>query len=285
MAGAEQCQANRRIFNLNNVSEPALSPDGQRLAFRGWGEPPSEDNPYYGCATAYPYRFISHTTLDGTEGKGTGGFWEDSHPDWSPDGSRLLFDTTRNGDDIHRILFIRADGSDEENPLIAGEHPSWSPNDDRFVYRGCNLTGNNCGLRLALAVPMLSWNTGQNMLGVVLAEPEAAHPDWSPVTEEIVYQSPANGSWDIYIINTDGSNKRRLTTAPGLEGLPSFSPDGQWVAYLAHDGANWQIRIVNKAGTDDRLLFVYDGGSYQIPKPDEPYGLRDWGDEQISWSK
>ena len=38
-------------------------------------------------------------------------------------------------------------------------------------------------------------------------------------------------------------------------------------------------------GRDDRLLFTYDGGFYAIPKVIEPYGPRDWLDEQISWSK
>ncbi|MBI1879974.1 MAG: LysM peptidoglycan-binding domain-containing protein [Chloroflexi bacterium] len=39
------CQANRRVFVLNNVSEPALSPDGMRLAFRGWGPLSSQLHP------------------------------------------------------------------------------------------------------------------------------------------------------------------------------------------------------------------------------------------------
>jgi hypothetical protein len=153
------CQANRRIFVHNNVSEPALSPDGTRLAFRGWGEPPTEDNPYANCAKALPVRYLANTTLDGTELRGIGGFWEDSHPDWSPDGKRLLFDTGRNGDDIIRILLINADGSSEEDLRIAGQQPAWAADNDRFVYRGCDVTGNRCGLWLARAIPAKPWET------------------------------------------------------------------------------------------------------------------------------
>jgi hypothetical protein len=279
------CQANRRIFVLNNVSEPALSPDGTRLAFRGWGEPTSEDSPYKDCAKALPARYLANTTLDGTELRGTGGFWEDSHPDWSPDGKRLLFDTGRNGDGIIRILLINADGSGEEDLRIAGQQPSWAPDNARFVYRGCDLTGNRCGLWLARAIPAKPWETGFNMLGPVLEEPEAAHPDWSPVGDQIVYQSSLGGSWDLYVINADGSGKRQLTSDAGIEGLPAWSPDRQWIAYLSDAGGNWGIWLIRADGSERRQLFAYDGGIYKIPKVVEPYFTRDWLDEQISWSK
>lgn len=283
--GGEACQANRRVFALNNVSEPALSPDGTRLAFRGWGEPPDEDNPYFGCAPAVPARYLANTTLDGTELHGTGGFWEDSHPDWSPDGKRLLFDTGRNGDGIIRILVINADGSGEEDLRIAGQQPSFAPDNDRFVYRGCDVTGNRCGLWLAKAIPAKPWETGFNMLGPLLQESEAAHPDWSPAGDQIVYQSPIGGSWDLYLINTDGSGKRQLTSDPAIEGLPAWSPDGQWIAYLSDAGGNWGVWIIRADGSERQQLFAYDGGIYKIPKVVEPYNSRDWLDEQISWSR
>lgn len=279
------CQANRRVFTLNNVSEPALSPDGMRLAFRGWGEPPTEDNPFYGCAAPITTRYLANTTLDGIELRGTGGFWEDSHPDWSPDGKRLLFDTARNGDGITRILLINADGSGEEDLRIAGQQPSWASDNERFVYRGCDVNGNGCGLWLAKALPAKPWETGFNMLGSVLQEAEAAHPDWSPVSDQILYQSPAGGSWDVYAINTDGSSQRQLTSEASIEGLPVWSPDGQWLAYLSDTGGNWGIWIMRADGTERQQLFSYDGGTYTLPAIAEPYNGRDWLDEQISWSK
>lgn len=284
LADAAQCQETRRIMSLNNISEPALSPDGTRLAFRGWGEPSSEDSEFYGCATPIPFRYIGHTTLNGTEFIGTGGFWEDSHPDWSPDGERILFDTARNNDGITRIIVIDADGTDEGELQIAGQQPSWAPDNHSFVYRGCDETGNRCGLWLATATPLQPWESGANLMGPILEEAEASHPDWSPVADEIVYQSPVSGSWDVYIISADGTDSRQLTTGEGVEGLPVWSPDGQWIAYLAHNGGPWELRIIRADGTGDQRVFTYDGGIYQIPIVEEPYGVRDWLDEQISWA-
>ena len=285
LQGVAQCQATRRIISLNNISEPALSPDGNRLAFRGWGEPSTTDSPFAHCAPAHPFRRLGQATLDGTGFISLGTFWEDSHPNWSPDGQRLLFDSGRNGDGITRILLINADGSDEEELRIAGQQPSWAPDGQRFVYRGCDLTGNRCGLWLAQARAVKSWEAGQNMLGPVLEEPQASHPDWSPVADEIVYQSPAQGNWELYVIGTDSSNQRQLTAGPELKGLPAWSPDGRWVAYVADNGQNWSLRLVSRDGTDDRPLFTYDGGIYALPSAAEPYGVRDWLDEQISWSQ
>jgi len=283
LRGPEPCQASRRIMTLNNISEPAFSPDGSRLAFRSWGQPPSEASPYLQCAPAHPFRYLGHTSLDGSGFTGTGGFWEDSHPDWSPDGQRLLFDSSKLGDDRTRIYTIDAAGQNEQSMLIIGQHPSWAPDSQRFVYRGCDLSGNRCGLWLAQAFEPPSWETGSNMLGPVIETDQAAHPDWSPARDEIVYQRNEGGNWNLWLVDVDSGNDRQLTAGPGLEGLPSWSPDGEWVVYLTHDGQNWALRIVSRAGDDDRPLFTYDGGLYAVPYPVEPYGHRDWLDEQLSW--
>jgi len=283
LAGPDACQATRRIFALNNVSEPALSPDGDRLEFRGWGEPPSENSPYLNCAPPVKVRYLANTTLDGTELRGTGGFWEDAHPDWSPDGQQILFDSERHADRISRIFLINADGSDERDLRIAGQHPSWAPDNQRFVYRGCDLTGNRCGLWLAYASPVMSWDTGANIIAPVVEDERAAHPDWSPVSDQIVYQSHEDGGWDLYVVDADTSI-RRLTDDPAIEGLPAWSPDGGWIAYLSDAGGNWGIWIIRADGSERHLLFPFDGGIFIPPEAVEPYGQRDWIDEQISWS-
>lgn len=279
-----KCQANRLVFSLNNVSEPALSPDGARIAFRGWGEPSSEDSPYKDCAPAIPYRYLVNATLDGTDLKGTGGYYEDSHPDWSPDGKRILFDSARHSDRVSRIMLIDADGANEHELRIAGQQPTWAPDGDRFAFRGCDMTGNRCGIWQAHAVEVMSWDAGKNLIGPVVEELEAAHPDWSPNSEQIVYQSPKGGSYDLYVVNADGSGLRRLTSDPSVEGLPAWSPDGEWIAYVSDSGGNWGIWAIKADGSEQHKLFSYDGGIYALPKAVDPYGQRDWLDEQISWS-
>jgi hypothetical protein len=284
VASPQECQATRRVFSLNNASEPALSPGGERLAFRGWGEPPSEASPYLQCAPPVKVRYLANTTLDGAELRGTGGFWEDSHPDWSPDGQQILFDSKRHEDRIARIFLVNADGSDERDLRLAGEQPAWAPDGQRLVHRGCDLTGNRCGLWLAYAAPVNPWEIGANMIGSLVQDDQAAHPDWSPNSDQIVYQSSAGGSWDLYVVNADGTEPRQLTNDLAIEGLPAWSPDGQWIAYLSDADGNWGIWVIRGDGSERHLLFPFDGGIF-TPQAVEPYGQRDWIDEQVSWSK
>ena len=122
------------------------------------------------------------------------------------------------------------------------------------------------------------------MIGPLLPEEAAAHPDWSPAADQIVYQSPAGGSWDLYLIGADGSGQRRLTSDPGIEGLPVWSPDGAWIAYLSDAGGDWGIWIMRADGSQRQQLFSFDGGIF-TPLAVEPYPNRDWLDEQISWSR
>jgi hypothetical protein len=289
LSSPQSCQATRRIFSLNNVSEPALAPGGDRLAFRGWGKPPTEDSPYLNCAPPLEARYLANTTLGGTELRGTGGFWEDSHPDWSPDGQQLLFDSQRHEDRISRIFLINADGSNERDLRIAGQHPSWAHDNQRFVYRGCDFAGNRCGLWLAYATPTKAWEPGANLIEAVVQDEHAAHPDWSPVSDQIIYQSPSSGSWDVYVVTAEtpdqnGNSPLQLTDDPGIEGLPAWSPDGNWIAYLSDVGGNWGIWIIRADRSERHLLFTFDGGNF-TPQPVEPYGHRDWVDEQISWAE
>jgi TolB protein len=118
----------------------------------------------------------------------------------------------------------------------------------------------------------------------VLEEAAAAQPDWSPVADQIVYQSPASGSWDLYVIDANGHNQRQLTRDAAVEGLPAWSPDGEWIAYLSDVDDNWGIWIIRADGSERRLLFPFDGGVF-TPQPITPYFGRDWIDEQISWSR
>jgi Tol biopolymer transport system component/anti-sigma factor RsiW len=291
-SGPQACQAKRLIFPLNNVSEPALSPSGDRLAFRGWGAPPSEDSPYINCAPPVQFSGLADSTLSGTAVRRMTTFLEDGHPNWSPDGQQILFDTGRNPDGIIRIMLVNADGTNERDLRIAGQYPAWASDGQRFVYRGCDLTGNRCGLWLAYAAPVKSWETGNNMIGPVVLDEQAAHPDWSPVSNQVVYQSPKGGSWDVYVANANSTissdaqqtSPQQLTSDPAIEGLPSWSPDGQWIAYLSNSGGNWGIWIIRADGSGRQLLFAFDGGVF-TPRAVEPYGQRDWIDEQISWSK
>ena len=81
---------------------------------------------------------------------------------------------------------------------------------------------------------------------------------------------------DIYIMNGDGSNVRRLTTSAGYDGGPFFSPDGKQICWrrFATNGATAEIMTMNIDGSDQRRItslgvmswapFYHPSGEYLI---------------------
>ena len=61
---------------------------------------------------------------------------------------------------------------------------------------------------------------------------------------------------EIYIMNADGSNVRRLTTSPGYDGGPFFSPDGKRICWrrFAENGATAEIMTMNIDGSGEQQL-------------------------------
>jgi len=80
------------------------------------------------------------------------------------------------------------------------------------------------------------------------------HP-LSPEEKQRLEKDPAFFG-EIYVMNADGSDQRRLTTAPGYDGGPFFSPDGQRIVWRHFDesGMIADVWTMKTDGTDKRRL-------------------------------
>ena len=69
---------------------------------------------------------------------------------------------------------------------------------------------------------------------------------------------------DIYLMNADGSNQRRLTSTPGYDGGPFFSADGQRIIWRRFDdsGAVADIYTMKLDGSDVRRLTQFGSMSW-----------------------
>ncbi|OLE84863.1 MAG: hypothetical protein AUG07_05760 [Acidobacteria bacterium 13_1_20CM_2_60_10] len=68
-----------------------------------------------------------------------------------------------------------------------------------------------------------------------------AFPDLTADGSEIVFRSTRDGNKQIYLMNSDGTNVRRITTDPAdaHDTLPSISPNGDMIAF----SSNFQIYV------------------------------------------
>jgi Tol biopolymer transport system component len=84
----------------------------------------------------------------------------------------------------------------------------------------------------------------------------------SPDRTRVVFSSNRNGNLDIYLMDPDGQNLRRLTSSPGNEGEPAWTPDGARIVYTSAIGTNTQIAIMSVDGGDSRQLTTASGGNH-----------------------
>jgi TolB protein len=105
---------------------PTFSPDGTRLLFRGDGDglPNSDDEEIY---------------VADADGRGITALTDDAHldsaPAWSPDGTRIAWESRRDGGGDREIFVMDADGTDVmqlTDNAVHDEGPAWSP-DGRLI--------------------------------------------------------------------------------------------------------------------------------------------------------
>lgn len=95
---------------------------------------------------------------------------------------------------------------------------------------------------------------------------------YSPDGASIAYVSNAEGSFDIFVANADGSLPRRVTTSPGSETSPRWTPDGARLLFAsqAPGGRAQQIWSIGADGADARALT--DGDASNVEPAVSPDG-------------
>jgi Tol biopolymer transport system component len=70
----------------------------------------------------------------------------------------------------------------------------------------------------------------------------------------IVFDSPVNGQWQVFIVNPDGTGLQQLTNIPGGIGDPAISPDGTLIAFVKDN----RLYVMNADGTGVRSVYEAD---------------------------
>jgi TolB protein len=251
----------RRLVT-EQMHQPAFNPDGTWLALNG--ERPEHLN-------------LILVRTDGSDLHEITAHNEDGLPDWSPDGRKLAFSSTRHGDKQSRVYVMDdvpfVGGQADARPLnfgpddIRGEAPSWTA-DGRIVYSGCDVTVDPapCGLFIMPAA------AGVHPFQQLTDHKEDTAP--AVYGERAAFMSNREGAWEIYIVNLDGSGLRRLTSNAANDGLPTWSPDGRTIAFVSDQGGGWAVWAMSPDGSNQRKLFALGNGGL----------VSDWQHEQISWA-
>ena len=164
---------------------------------------------------------------------------ENAEAYFSPDGTRLIFQSTREGHACDQIYTMKIDGSD--------------------LHRVSTGTGRTtCGYFYPGAKEIL------------FASTHKAGADCPPKPSyERGYVWPIYDGYDIYRANADGSNPRPLTTTPGYDAEATIAPDGM-IAFTSVRDGDMEIytmkadgidvhRLTHSPGPDGGPFFSWDG--------------------------
>lgn len=224
--------------------QPAFRADGARLIYR------NERSDSIGLTAFDPGSGLSLRFTD---------YAEDSFPNWSPEGNRIVFASNREGDRRWRIFTVWAEEGGATTNHSFGETPSWHPSQDLIVYRGCDERGNACGLWT-----MDGSGGSRKALTTVVQD---SHPTWSPDGRYMVFMSGGrDGNTEIYSLATSTGQVMRLTNSPTIDGIPAVSPNSDWVAFLSDRNGTWSIWRVPISGGDEELVAPLAGspGEWQL---------------------
>jgi TolB protein len=124
-------------------------------------------------------------------------------PTWSPDGSRIAFETNRNVD--YDLYVMNYDGSDltqlTNTPEIIEASPAWSPDGKRIAFVAGQRKGDI----------YLMDADGTHVVQLTHASASSYDPAWSPDGKRIVFVSDEGGVENIYVMDADGTNIVQLT--------------------------------------------------------------------------
>jgi TolB protein len=79
-------------------------------------------------------------------------------------------------------------------------------------------------------------------------------PSFSPDASQIAFVSDRSGSPQIYVMNADGSNQRRISFGDGRYSTPVWSPRGDLIAFTRQTSGRFAIGVMRPDGSGERIL-------------------------------
>jgi Tol biopolymer transport system component len=226
--------------------DPAVSPDGSRIAYRGYDGPEEGDYDLYVM------------NADGTDVTRLTQGALAANPSWSPDGSDIAFGTSGNGGIPGQFVgrafieIISVDGSGlhalTDPPQGAEDSsPTWSPDGGMLAfvrlmeqdgYQIYTIHADGTGTTQVTSTPGLK-----------------SHPEWSPDGHTIVFQETLSGApSQISSVAVDGGTSTELTDAAGNSTNPVWIDEGTRIAYEYQEGATNEIRTMDPDGANDATV-------------------------------
>jgi dipeptidyl aminopeptidase/acylaminoacyl peptidase len=296
LAGQEKTITLDMFLDLESVSNPQLSPDGQQIIYTRGGVDKLNDRRY------------SQIWIMQADGSRKRFLIDGSSPTWSPDGTRIAF--TASGEPQGSQIFVRwmdAEGATSQVTRVERGPGSlqWSPDGEHIAFTMAVEDAEPWSIKLPNRPRGAQWTEGPKIVdrlsyrrdrqGFVdtshshifvvpavggtprqLTDGEWNHsgPRWSADGSEIYFSSlreeEADWMWresEIYAVNVETGAFRQLTSRRGPDGGPVPSPDGELIAYSGYDWSTDTyvepgLYVMDTDGSNPRRITGEKGSSF-----------------------
>jgi len=186
----------------------------------------------------------------------------------SPDGRQIVISHHR--DSGSEVFVMPAEGGVPRQ--ITPEAPSWwhgwSPDGKRLAYVAAR------GGRRVIDVYTIPAEGGEETR-LTFGEGHCDGPDYAADGQSIYYNCDRDGHAQIWVMDTDGANQRKLFADDYVNWFPHPSPDGQHLLYLAYPAGTMghprdvpvALVLCDPSGHNRRRVLEFNGGQGTMNVP------------------
>jgi YD repeat-containing protein len=184
----------------------------------------------------------------------------DDAPRWSPNGSKILFQSDRDDpvNGYNDVYAMNADGTGQARLTASANDdcgPSWSPDGSKIVFQS---------LRDGQHYQVYSMNAdGTNQVNLGNSAGNDRQPSWSSNGTKIAFASDRDhtGFSSVYVMNSNGTGQQRLTFSADdvSDEHPAWSRDGSKIAFVSTRVGDKEIYVMNADGTGQTRLTNAEG--------------------------
>lgn len=279
------------VFDLEYISDPQISPDGQHIVYvRNFKDIMTDRN----------HSNLWIINFDGTNNHPlTTGNQNDFSPRWSPDGKQLLYLSSRDGStQLYKRWLANGAEAKLTNFVNSPSGTKWSPDGKWIAYTSQVEVENESLIKLPKKPKGADWTEPPIYVDkliyrrdgggfvknaysqIFVLSSDGGHPrqitsgafnhfgqfSWSPDSKSIVFSANRHPEWEydqanseIHEINLSDGTLKTLTSRKGPDNSPIVSPDGKLIAYLGHDEKymGYQIDylyVMNRDGSNARKV-------------------------------
>jgi dipeptidyl aminopeptidase/acylaminoacyl peptidase len=266
-------------FKIKDVGNVQVSPDGKRVAFTVRQAAMDGEKSEY-------LTHIHVANADGSEAfQLTQGDKSCDNPQWSPDGERIAFASSRSGKS--NLWLIRLRGGEAERLTDVKSSVGafkFSPDGKSIAFtladprtpeeektdkekNDARVVDESLKLNRLHVIPVAKDKEGKREARLLTKGNfnVGAAFDWSPDGKTIVFShtpTPRVDDWtraDLSTVDVAGGEVKPLVATEAAESTPLYSPDGKWVVFLQSDtpvhwARNMTVKVVTASGGTPREL-------------------------------